>query len=203
MVSVYIVNPLGATFEGTLDNPQRTQANSPQLNECVTLHVFYGSSIFWTPYCIAFWACAQIFKSVVANILATNATQTCCNGSLDKQDCVCVAVALIGVSYIIWKVFESTFQKKIPFVCTTIFKWTAGLHFYHKSFMLYINVFVSISSTNKWKASFQISLPNYLVKTEKYSNHMNSDWNAMYYIYQWFDSTRILQTNGKLFQISE
>ena len=42
-------------------------------------------------------------------------------------------------------------------VCTTIFKRIAGLCFYLKSSMLYINGFVLTISTNKWKAFFQIS----------------------------------------------
>ena len=50
----------------------------------------------------------------------------------------------MGVSYTIWKVFESTFRIQFRLsvrlsVCTTIFKWKAGLHFYPKSLMLYIN----------------------------------------------------------------
>ena len=60
------------------------------------------------------------------------------------------------VSYIIWKVFESTFQNPFClcvclvclYVCTTIFKWIVGLHFYPKSLMLYINGFVWTSSTD-------------------------------------------------------
>ena len=35
-----------------------------------------------------------------------------------------------------------------PSVCTAIFKRIAGLHFNPKSFMLYINGFVSMSYTN-------------------------------------------------------
>ena len=38
--------------------------------------------------------------------------------------------------------------ESIPSVCTTIFKRIAGLCFYAKSLMLYINRFVSLSSTN-------------------------------------------------------
>ena len=42
---------------------------------------------------------------------------------------------MIGVSYIIWKVFKSTFRNLFrPSVCTTIFKRIAGFHFYPKSF---------------------------------------------------------------------
>ena len=41
--------------------------------------------------------------------------------------------------------------KSIQSVCTTIFKRIAGLIFYPESFMLYVNGFVSPSSTNNWK----------------------------------------------------
>ena len=41
-------------------------------------------------------------------------------------------------------------SKSIPSVCTTISKRIAGLRFYPKFFMLFINGFVSTSSTNQW-----------------------------------------------------
>ena len=47
------------------------------------------------------------------------------------------------------KVFESTFRNRFRLsVCTTIFKRISELCFYPKSLMLYINEFVSSSSTN-------------------------------------------------------
>ena len=52
-------------------------------------------------------------------------------------------------SYIILKVFESTFRNRFRLsVCTTVFKRITGLHFYPQYLMLYINQFVSTSSTN-------------------------------------------------------
>ena len=45
-----------------------------------------------------------------------------------------------------------------PSVCTTIFKRIAGLRFYPKYLMLYINGFVSTSSTNLWKAFFNFRI---------------------------------------------
>ena len=51
--------------------------------------------------------------------------------------------------------------KSIPSVClsiyTTIFKRIAGLRFYPKSLMLYINGFASTGSTKYWKAFFNFS----------------------------------------------
>ena len=76
----------------------------------------------------------------------------------------------------------------IPSVCTTIFKWIAGLHFYPKSLMFYINGFVwkteifqknsealiwsncnvlyingfaSTSSTNQVFSTFQVTFRNF------------------------------------------
>ena len=55
-------------------------------------------------------------------------------------------------------------HSEIDSVClsvTTIFKRVDGLGFYFKFLMLFINGFVSTSSTNKWKAflKFQIRFP--------------------------------------------
>ena len=54
--------------------------------------------------------------------------------------------------HLVWKIFESSYiPKSIPSVClsvcTTIFKWIAGLCFYIKSLMFYINGFI-LSSIN-------------------------------------------------------
>ena len=45
-------------------------------------------------------------------------------------------------------------RSEIDSVCTTIFKQISGFSFYPKCLMLYINGFVSVSSTKKWKAFF-------------------------------------------------
>ena len=62
--------------------------------------------------------------------------------------------------------------KSIPSVCTTILKQIAGLCFYHKSLMLYINGFVLTSST-KLRFFFKISnlFLNNWPKTIEYSNN--------------------------------
>ena len=64
------------------------------------------------------------------------------------------------MSYIIWKVFESTFWNWFcPSVCTyhdlQTNSGTLFLFFYVKCLILYINGFVTTSSTNKWKAFFK------------------------------------------------
>ena len=64
----------------------------------------------------------------------------------------------------LWEARHVSFERslriyfKIDYVCLYHgFKQIAGLHFYPKSLMLYINGFVLTSSTNKWKAFFQFN----------------------------------------------
>ena len=98
---------------------------------------------------------------------------------------------MVGVSYIIWKVFENTFRSRFSLsVCTTIFKRIAELCFYPKSLMLYINGFVSRSSIILWKAFFKFQISFRIIgrKPKKNSNELpgvNIDQSAMCYIYQW------------------
>ena len=62
----------------------------------------------------------------------------------------CAARRVIYHSKGVWEYIP----KSIPSVCTTIFKRIAGLCFYLKSLMLYINGFVLTSSGKRWKVFF-------------------------------------------------
>ena len=108
------------------------------------------------------------------------------------------------MSYIIWKVFESTFRNRFRLsVCTTIFKRIAELCFYLKCLMLYINGFFSTSTTNLWKAFFSnfkfvfelmaenLKIFKRIARREYWSNcnvlsgiSMESSWQALH-SYQW------------------
>ena len=65
--------------------------------------------------------------------------------------------------------------------------------------ILYINGFVSTISTNYWIAFFifQFSFSKYWLETEKYSNRVNIDRSAMYYISM--DLTRHALQHGFLY----
>ena len=102
----------------------------------------------------------------------------------------------MGVFYIIWKVFESTFQNRFrlyPFILQTN-SWTS---FYTKSLILYNNRFVLPCSTNK--SFYQISnlFSNFWPKTE------NSEaWILIKVQYQWICLDKLYKLMESLFQIS-
>ena len=63
--------------------------------------------------------------------------------------------AFIGVSYIIWKVFESTFRDRFCLcVCNTIFKWIPGLCFYLQYLMLCRYQWIRLNELCKLMRSF-------------------------------------------------
>ena len=108
--------------------------------------------------------------------------------------------ALVGVSYIIKKVFESTFRNRFRLSClSTIFIRIPGLCFYLKCLMSYINGFVSTSSTNQWKAFFQFRISfrinGWKPKNIQMNSEVNIDQSAMCYTSMDL-SWEALQTNG-------
>ena len=55
----------------------------------------------------------------------------------------------------LWEYIPKSIQSVGLSVCSTTFKRIAGIRFYPKSLLLYINEFVSTSTSNKWKAFFK------------------------------------------------
>ena len=64
-------------------------------------------------------------------------------------------------------------HSEICSVCTTILKRMAGLCFYPKSSILYINGFVSTSSTNKWKAFFKFQISSRIIGRKPNNTYSN------------------------------
>ena len=94
-----------------------------------------------------------------------------------------------GVIYYLKGLWEYI-PKSILSVCTTIFKRIAGVCFYLKCLMLYINLFVSTSSTEKIKSFFFKFQINFQIIGRKPKNiQMNSEaWiliRVQCVIYQW------------------
>ena len=111
----------------------------------------------------------------------------------------------------LWEYISKYIPSVCLCVCTSVFKRIAGLRVYSKSLMLYINRFVSTSSTNqlkfffsKFKFVFELmaeksffkisnSVSEFWLKTEKYPNSL------IYILCISMNLVRqALQTNGKL-----
>ena len=91
-------------------------------------------------------------------------------------------------------------------VCTTIFKRIAGLRFYPKSLMSYINEFVSMSSRNKWKAffKFQFFFLNFGWKPKNIQT--NKVWISIKFqcvIYKSIRLDKLYKLRESFFQVSE
>ena len=99
---------------------------------------------------------------------------------------------------------KDTFQNRFRLsVCTTIFNRIAGLSFYLKSFMLYINKFVLISSTNWWEAFSTFRICFRIIDRKPKNSQSNREvWiliKGQCVIYQWICLDKPYKLMGSFF----
>ena len=97
-------------------------------------------------------------------------------------------------------------HSEIDPVCTTIFKRIAGLCFYPKSLVLYINGFVSTISTKYLKAFFKFGISFRIIGRKPKNIQTNSEkWiliKVNYFTYRWIRLDELYNLMESFFQIS-